>query len=254
MRQAQDPFFDVDPERRVRLGMLTPSSNTVVEPICAQMLAQAPWITAHFQRFRVTAIRAGAEANAQFAVEPMLAAAQLLADAEMNSISWNGTSASWLGLSRDRDLCAAINRATGTPATTATLAAFEALKLSGVSRVGLVTPYIPEILDAIKTQLESNGYHVLSARGLDLTDNYQIAKVRAAQLVEMTRAAATAGCEAILVQCTNLAGAPLVEALEHETGVIILDSVAVTLWGGLRAAGVDPGVIKGWGRLFREFA
>ena len=59
MSQEQDPYFDLDPQRRVRLGMLTPSSNTVFEPICAQMLAQAPWITAHFKRFRVTATEQG---------------------------------------------------------------------------------------------------------------------------------------------------------------------------------------------------
>jgi maleate isomerase len=254
MSDAPNPFVDIEPARRIRLGMLTPSSNTVVEPVCARMLAGAPEITAHFQRFRVTAIRAGAEADRQFALEPMLGAAELLADAQMNSISWNGTSASWLGLDRDRELCAAITKATGVPATTASLAAYEALALSGVRKVGLVTPYVPEILDAITAQLEANGYRVVSALGLGLTDNYQIAKVRTAQLVEMIRAAAKAGSEAILVQCTNLAGAALVETLERETGALIFDSVAVTLWGALRCAGVDPRILSGWGRLFREFA
>ena len=41
---------------RVLLGMLTPSSNTVLEPVCAAMLRGLPEASAHFARFRVTSI------------------------------------------------------------------------------------------------------------------------------------------------------------------------------------------------------
>ena len=39
-----------------RLGMLTPSSNTVLEPLTTAMLADLPNATAHFARFRVLKI------------------------------------------------------------------------------------------------------------------------------------------------------------------------------------------------------
>jgi maleate isomerase len=42
--------------RRVRLGMLTPSSNSVLEPAVATMLMGLPDVSAHFARFRVTEI------------------------------------------------------------------------------------------------------------------------------------------------------------------------------------------------------
>ena len=41
---------------RVFLGMLTPSSNTVLEPVTTAMLAGLPEVTAHFSRFKVTEI------------------------------------------------------------------------------------------------------------------------------------------------------------------------------------------------------
>jgi maleate isomerase len=41
---------------RRRIGMLTPSSNTVLEPVTQRLLAGTPAITAHFSRFRVTEI------------------------------------------------------------------------------------------------------------------------------------------------------------------------------------------------------
>ena len=42
--------------KRVRLGMLTPSSNTALEPITSAMVAQLPGVSAHFSRFTVTEI------------------------------------------------------------------------------------------------------------------------------------------------------------------------------------------------------
>lgn len=40
----------------VRIGLLTPSSNTVLEPVSAAMLAGLPEASAYFSRFRVTEI------------------------------------------------------------------------------------------------------------------------------------------------------------------------------------------------------
>jgi maleate isomerase len=40
----------------VGLGMLTPSSNTTLEPVTTAMLAGLPGVTAHCGRFKVTEI------------------------------------------------------------------------------------------------------------------------------------------------------------------------------------------------------
>jgi len=41
---------------RTLLGMLTPSSNTVLEPVTTALLAEVPEASAHFGRFAVTEI------------------------------------------------------------------------------------------------------------------------------------------------------------------------------------------------------
>ena len=69
--------------KRVLLGMLTPSSNTILEPVTAAMLADVPGVTAHFARFRVTEISLGDRALGQFDNAPILEAARLLADARV---------------------------------------------------------------------------------------------------------------------------------------------------------------------------
>ena len=88
--------------KRLLLGMLTPSSNTVLEPITSAMLADLPDVTAHFGRFRVTEISMSENALGLFDPEPLIAAAELLTDAKVDVISWNGTSAGWLGFNTDK--------------------------------------------------------------------------------------------------------------------------------------------------------
>ena len=56
----------------IRLGMLTPSSNTVLEPYTVAMLADLPKISAHFSRFKVLKISLEDDALDQFNHKPML--------------------------------------------------------------------------------------------------------------------------------------------------------------------------------------
>src|ERR1700733_15145834 len=125
---------------RKRLGVLTPSSNTVLEPVIIGLTAGLPNLSLHFTRFRVTEISLSEADLKQFAMDTFVEAARLLSDARVDAISWS-TSAAWLGLDYDRALCAAILKDTGTPATTATLSMVDALHARGIRRVGLVTPY-----------------------------------------------------------------------------------------------------------------
>ena len=81
---------------RYLMGQLTPSSNTVLEPVCGSILAGVPDVTCHYSRFRVRQIALNAQADAQFDPAPILQAAELLADAKVQVICWNGTAAGWL--------------------------------------------------------------------------------------------------------------------------------------------------------------
>ncbi len=129
--------------------MLTPSSNTTLEPVTTAMLAGLEQVSVHFARFRVTEIALTDSALAQFDDHAILAAAELLAHAKVDVIAWNGTSAGWLGFEADERLCRRIEAATGIPAATSMLALNEVLAATGVKRLGLVTPYIGPIQDRL---------------------------------------------------------------------------------------------------------
>jgi len=238
--------------RRVLLGMLTPSSNTVLEPVTQAMVAGLPEVSAHFGRFRVTEIALTPSSLAQFDDTEILHAAELLAHAKVDVIAWNGTSSGWLGFEADERLCRRITEATGIPATTSMLALNEILVATGIRRLGFVTPY----LDAVQTRILANyaalGYDCPAERHLGLQDNFSFSEVTAPRIAEMVETVAAAGPDAIAVICTNLRAAPLVDALEVKLGLPIYDTIATVVWKSLIMAGVEPTRVRGWGRLFQK--
>lgn len=141
----------------IRLGILVPSSNTVLEPLTSAIISSlnthlqkqhqqtsplpcpipssipAPLVTVHFARIPVTHISLSETSTSQFTPQALAAAASLLADAAVDAIGWSGTSAGWLGFASDVAICDAITAATGLPATTSTLALNKALEATGAS-------------------------------------------------------------------------------------------------------------------------
>ena len=238
--------------QRVLLGILTPSSNTVLEPLTSEMLRGVPEASAHFGRFAVTSIALSEGALAQFATPEVVKAAELLEHAKCQVIGWSGTSSSWLGFDSDNRLCKSIESSTSARACTSVLAFNEILQKTGARRLGLVSPYTDEVQAAIILNYQNAGYEIVAEQHSGLEDNYSFSEVSSSQLELMIREVATLKPEAILIMCTNLRGAPLVEELEMELGIAIYDSVATVVWKALQLSGIDTGRIKGWGRLFRE--
>ena len=239
---------------RILLGMLTPSSNTVLEPVTQDMLRELPQASAHFGRFAVTRIALSTDALAQFDTAGILAAAQLLSHARCQVIGWSGTSSSWLGFESDQALCREIEQSTGALACTSVLALNEILRATGASSFGLVTPYLDDVQQRIIANYARAGFTCVAERHLGLSDNFSFSDVTAAQLDIMIREVAAARPQAIVVLCTNLRAAPIVPALEAELGIPIYDSVATVVWKALRLAGADTRRIRSWGRLFTELA
>jgi maleate isomerase len=236
--------------RPVRLGMLTPSSNTALEPITCAMLAGIEGVSAHFSRFKVTEIALSQSALRQFDDSEILRAAELLAHARVDVIAWNGTSASWLGFDRDERLCQRITDSTGIKACTTVLACRDLLRGLGAARIGLVTPYRRDVQERIIANWNAAGMHCVAERHLSLQDNFSFAEVPEADVAALIDEVAREGCDAVIVLCTNMRGATAAARIEQKLGVAVLDSIAVTLWACLTATGVDPSRVRGWGSLF----
>lgn len=236
------------PARPARIGMIVPSSNTCLEPMTYRMLGERQDVTVHSARIPVTRIALDGDSDRQFDSATMLGAAELLATADVDVIAWNGTSGSWLGPDHDREVTEAITQRTGIPATTSTLAYLDAFQRFAITTVGLLTPYTADVNTAVAQRYATLGLRVTGDVHLDLSDNESFARVAPEDLLPGATTLAAQHPDALVVLCTNVYGAPIAERVEADTGVPLLDSVAVTLWKCLDLAQVQ-GLHHRWGKL-----
>ena len=232
-----------------RIGHITPSSNTWLEPLTYAM--NEPFtgrLTHHFSRIRVTHLALETASDAQFRLDTMLNGARLLADAPLDGIVWNGTSASWRGLENDVALCEAITGETGIAASTSTIAFYRAFRTFGWQKIALAVPYTEDIAADIATEYGRQGFSITGTACLGIRENVGIGAASPDEIRDVLRRAAKSRPDCIAVVCTNFNATALVAEMEAELGIPIADSIAVTFWEALRLAGMEEPV-EGWGRL-----
>ena len=234
----------------LRLGMILPSSNTVVEPVACAMVAeldaQVP-CSVHFSRFALTAVQVENPAAAYYDSGALLGAAKLLADARCDVICWNGSAGGLVGFERDRRLCAEILAATGIPATTSSLALVEQLRLRKVRRFAMVTLNPAPMNLTIKATFATEGFECIAdTHRSDIADNFAMAQVPRSAIATAIRECALARPEAIIVYGTNTRGAEAAAPLSQETDIPVYDSVAFGVIGALRTLNISLSALTSW--------
>src|ERR1700722_6183050 len=209
---------------RSLLGVLTPSSNTRLEPLTFRMLSDLPDVTPHFSRFRVVDV--GLDAVHQFDITPILDSARLLADAHVDAIVWSGTSGAWQGIDADRNLCNAITDETCVEATTSTLALLDAVECAGIHSVGLVTPYPDDMHAKVANTLSDAGAMVTASRNHAVTaSNWELSLIEPDVLSKLVGEVAGEKPDIITTFCTNLVAADLVAQWELQFEIPVYDAV-----------------------------
>ncbi|KPI43383.1 uncharacterized protein AB675_7027 [Cyphellophora attinorum] len=267
----------------LKIGILVPSSNTALEPLTISLLntyspynpqhdPSLPSITVHFSRLPVTAISLSPQDLSQFdtsnpADSPIIKAAKLLADANVDVIGWSGTSAGWLGFESDVKLCALVEQETGVRMTTSTLALNHVLEELGYRKgqsdvFGMITPYLDAVQSKIGEVYAKEANWEIVESHLGVSKNWDIAatteETLEKQMAEVVKAQAgmprTKSRQMVVSPfCTNLRAAHLAGKWEKEYekyGLVVLDTVATVVWECLKMLGRPKGEIKGWGKLF----
>ena len=232
-----------------KVGHITPSSNTVLEPLTTMMgNPVADRLSNHFTRIVVKKISLDSQDTGRFEVEKMVEAAKLLADANVDAILWSGTSGCWNGTEADLEMCRRITEETSVPASTSTLAQYEVFERYGAKKFALAVPYLDDVTHKTIETYGKAGYETVSFANLNITVNQEFAKVPMDRIRQLIRDADSPEAECVVVICTNLAAALAIEEMEQELGKPILDSVAVTFWKALEMVGLEAS-ISGWGKL-----
>ncbi|KAK0925057.1 hypothetical protein LTR91_004249 [Friedmanniomyces endolithicus] len=239
-------------------------ANTALEPLTTALLhslppssSSNPQIIPLFTRIRVTTVGTDPTSTSQFSPQTLIAAAQLLADAQADAILWNGTSGMWVGagLEADRELARLMAEATGVPCSTTTLATVAALEKLQVQKLGIAVPYPRGLAERVREFFGTtgHGWEVVGLATLEPVPggNLAIAKTGLREIEEVVGRAAGGGAQAVVVGCTNWPAAPVIEKVEAVKDVMVIDSIVVTVWQGLRMVGYHD-LVPGWGRLMAE--
>lgn len=202
---------------RAHIGMITPSSNTVIERVACAILADLPEASCHFARIPFVGAKIHEAETYDF--DAMLAAARLLADAEIDLILWNCSKAGAIAFDLDRELARQIVDATGIAASSSALAVEDVFRATGVRRYGLITPFSDVYQQKVLRVFAAEGLECIAERHLGLSDNYSFSTVAEDEILQMAHAVAAARPDALLAFCTNFRAVPLVAELEETLGI-----------------------------------
>jgi len=217
----------------------------VQEPDFYQALP--PGITLHTARLQLTHIEA--ESTLRI-VEQIEDASRKLADADVDLILLAATApSSRMGIGYDQELIKRISGASGKPATTASTALLEAMRVLGIKKIVLGAPWSDAVNQTVAKFIEGNGIRVLAHAALGIVRNLDVGLLDAQTAYDMGRKIDRADADAVMLACGNWTTFEIIEKLERDLGKPVLSTNQVSLWHALKMLGAES--LPGYGVLLR---
>ena len=212
--------------RPARVGLMIPSSNTMME---VDFVRDLPAGTAlHTARMFMEDTTAAGENR--MLDEFALPAARDLGTARPDGVVFGCTSAGALrGNDYDAQLCDQIANLTGAPTVSTIASVRAAIEASGATSVGVITPYVDELNEKIRASLEADGTQVATIAGLGITENFEIAEVSQAEIVAFAvqalgELAARGSIGLAFASCTNFAAMAARSTIADRLGLPVITS------------------------------
>lgn len=186
-------------------------------------------------------------------LEPILDAAETLRITRPGAIVFLCNSCSFVrGVGGDLKISAAIRRAVDIPATTISTAQVQALRALGVQRVAVAGPYPADVTQLLVDFLEGHGFEVTGSQSAGMETEWQIGNSAPSVWYDLARAVDSPRAECVLLACSGIRTAAIMEPLETDLGKPVVSAPAVSIWAALRLAGVKAPVF-GRGVLLAEY-
>ncbi len=162
------------------------------------------------------------------------AAALLVPDVPLAGIGFACTSA---GAVLGDDLPGLIgdNRA---PVITPGSGAVRALRTMGVTRIALMTPYLPETTLPVAGYLGAMGIEVVASHSMGFADDRDMARLGDQAMIEAALAADNAEAQAVFMSCTALPALRVIPRLEAMLAKPVISANLALFWAMLDQAGI----------------
>ena len=168
----------------------------------------------------------------------------------LNAIGYGCTSGSTIiGENRVADILDAAHP--GVPSSNPLTAAKAALNVMGVKRLGLVTPYTPDVTQAMQDRFEEAGIQITAVGSFYEDSDEVVGRIDPNSILEAAIAIGSSDkVDGVFVSCTSLRAAGIIERAEAVLNKPVTASNHALAWHLLRLAGVEDNV-DGFGRLFK---
>lgn len=179
-------------------------------------------------------------------------ARRLVAEHRVDSVMWACTSGSFVyGWEGAHQQAQQVAEATGLPCSSTSLAFARATKALGVRTVAVAASYPEQLAGHFREFLLTGGLDVVNFQSQGVFTAAAVGHMAHRDLITMIRAADVPEAAAILVPDTAMHSLQWVDDAERELGKPVLTANQVTVWEGMRIAGVKDPQLPGLGSVFR---
>ena len=243
-------LFELGYGWRARIGFLSP--GIVDESLSRQFYRMAPdGVTLVRTSIGLEAITVDAQHAALARVES--AAKELMNEAPDCIVLGGSPTVVVDGFGTDDVWIRRISEITGVPTTAAQTAAIEGMRILGMRRIVVTTPFPDPINALLKEFLEQSGFEVakLTSLGVDyrslthqpLAAGYELAKKTFSEV---------GGADGIYFPGAPFPVVDIIERLEQELHTTVVSSGQATLWKGMQLSGEPDLRVAGFGKLLRH--
>lgn len=234
---------------RARLGLLVLESDQTMESEF-RSLSNLPGVALYHARL-ANDVTVSAESLAQMEAELPLAASLLPSYMGLQAIGYGCTSGSTIiGEDRVAEILGSIHP--DVPATNPMTAAKTALKVLGVERLALLTPYPAEVTEAMQKNFNEAGIAVNVVGSFEQESDLVVGKIDQKSILQAVEDIGQSDLiDGVFVSCTSLRAAGIVEEAEQRLGKPVTSSNHALAWHLLRLAGVQDQVPQA-GLLFQK--
>jgi len=240
---------------RLKVGVVTPSTNTTLEPDCHRLCPAG--VTAHTARIPIQNKKISGTAAYDEHVKAMRegmgsAIEQIITCAPAHVIMGVALEAFWGGVEGSNKLEAELSSWTGTKISMGSTSMHRALQAIGAKRIAILTPHMPVGDEQVHRWFTEAGYEIVNLIGLCCESPRLIAEVPLERLRETVMTLNAEEPDAIVQVGTNLQFLRVAAASELLLGKPVLALNAVMTWDALRLHNInDP--ISGFGQLLEIY-
>jgi maleate isomerase len=233
---------------RARIGLLVLESDQTMEWEM-RLLTEAAGVALYHARLANDTV-VTADTLAQMETELPIAAALLPTYLGLSAIGYGCTSGATV-IGEDRVTAIIKQSHPDIPSSNPLTASKAALKAMGVTRLALLTPYSPEVTEAMQARFEEAGIAITAVGSFYEESDIVVGKIDPASILKATiDLGRSEDCDGVFISCTSLRAAGIIADAEKELCKPVTASNHALAWHLLRLAGIDD-KIDGYGRLFQ---